>query len=213
LIGVYPVTVEQYRCFIESNGYSDESYWSGTGWRWREADKIEFPGDRNLPEPFLQSNHPQVTVSWYEANAYCSWLSKYSGYTITLPSEIQWEKAARGKDNRRYPWGDTPPTDIHCNFDNGKEHTTPVGIYPAGRSPFGCYDMIGNVWEWCRNTEGILPYVNIQEREDPDTRSVVAMRGGGWASPRQDLLTWQRGFNYPNVRLSMLGFRVSIKNL
>lgn len=209
--GVYPVTVEQYRCFIEANGYGDASYWSRTGWRWRKTHNVELPGGVALSEPFLRPNHPQVNVSWYEANAFCAWLSQYADCTVALPNEIEWEKAARGGDGRRYPWGETPPTDIHCNFDNGKGHTTPVGIYPAGRSPFGCYDMAGNVWEWCGNIEGPLPYKNTGERENSETRSLVTMRGGSWLSARQDLLTWQRGFNFPIIRQNILGFRVVLK--
>lgn len=212
-IGVYPITVEQYGCFIEAEGYRERRYWSRTGWRWREIHDVKHPMDIATSEVFIKPHHPQVGVNWYEANAFCTWLSQYTGEPITLPNEMEWEKAARGNDGRRYPWGETPPTDIHCNFDNGKGHTTPVGTYPAGKSPLGCYDMAGNVWEWCKNTEGTLPYREVKEREDLETRSLVTMRGGAWTSARQDMPSWYRGFNFPLVRLSTLGFRVALKTL
>lgn len=210
-IGCYPITVEQYNCFVNANGYAEASYWSRIGWYWKEMHKVTGPDVSGLSEPFHRANHPQVGLSWYEANAFCTWMSQHSGISVTLPNEIEWEKAARGTDGRKYPWGETPPTDIHCNFDDAKGHTTPVGLYPAGKSPFDCYDLAGNVWEWCRNTEGQLPYSNIAEREDLGTRALVTMRGGSWLSNRQEVTPWRRGYNYPIIRHSVNGFRVILK--
>jgi formylglycine-generating enzyme required for sulfatase activity len=103
-----------------------------------------------------------VQVSWDDAKAFCDWAG------LVLPSEEQWEKAARGADGRRWPWGNEPPTDRHCNFNMNVKDTTPVGRYsPLGDSPFGCADMAGNVWEWTGS------WFDTQQ-----TRRVV--RGGSW---------------------------------
>ncbi len=184
-IGTNPVTVKQFKCFIDANGYNDQSLWSQYGWTWQKEYNIEPPkSSRN------QQNleHPQVMISWYEAFAFCRWLSRSLGHSVSLPNEMEWEKAARGVDGRKYPWGDIPPTPGYCNFNNYHKLTTPVGSFPAGNSPYNCCDMAGNVWEWCRNTEGPIPYDNPQSRENPDTRDLVTARGGSFLSSAQRTL-------------------------
>ena len=97
----------------------------------------------NLP------NHPVVAVSWYEALAFCNWLGEKLGVKVSLPTEAQWEKAARGTDGRQYPWGEKITPD-HANYAETKiDATSAVGIFPKGASPYGALDMSGNVWEWC----------------------------------------------------------------
>lgn len=125
-IGKYAVTNEQYAVFAEATG---------------KAFRI----------PEGKADHPVVHVTWHDADAFCSWLSKTQNkYKITLPTEAQWEKAARSVDGRIYPWGKQKPDNTLCNFSNNVGGTTLVGKYsPAGDSPYGCADMAGNVWEWC----------------------------------------------------------------
>ena len=179
-----------------------------SGWKWLKGYNIKPP---ESPRDAQKLEHPQVGVNWYEAFAFCNWFSQSYSCTITLPNEIEWEKAARGTDGRKYPWGDIPPTQSHCNFGNYHDLTTPVGSFPSGNSPYGCCDMAGNVWEWCRNSEGPIPYDDAQERENPETRNLVTIKGGSFMSPPQELYTWYRGFNYPIVRLNQLGFRVTMR--
>jgi formylglycine-generating enzyme required for sulfatase activity len=142
-IARYPVTVAQFRAFVEDSGYQPE-------------DEASLQG---LP------NHPVVNVSWYEALKYCNWLTKRlrewqgtpeplatllcrEGWRVSLPSEAEWEKAARGTDGRIYPWGDKPDPE-RANYDEtGINTTSAVGCFLAGASPYGCLDMAGNVWEW-----------------------------------------------------------------
>ena len=137
--------------------------------------------------PAGKEDHPVVNVSWKDAVAFCRWLSQASGKTIRLPTEAEWEKAARGDDGRIYPWGDEPPTKELCNFSNNVGDTTPVGQYPAGASLCGALDMAGNVWEWTGSLYGPYPYQVEDGRNSPDgegrrawcvaVRSGVSLRG------------------------------------
>jgi len=141
-IDVYPVTNSRFARFVEAGGYSERRWWSPAGWVWRESRKISAPltwGEPGWDAP----EQPVAGVSWFEAEAYCRWADK------RLPSDAEWEKAARGSDGRRYPWGNDWPSSQHCNFDSRVGRTTPVGLYPLGVSPFGLHDMAGNVNNWC----------------------------------------------------------------
>ncbi|MFM8333111.1 MAG: NACHT domain-containing protein, partial [Candidatus Methylumidiphilus sp.] len=126
-----PVTNAQYGLFVQATGHEAPSHWHG----------------KKVPKG--RETHPVVRVSWHDARAYCRWLSAETGKAIGLPSEAEWEKAARGADDaRRYPWGDDFDAK-RCNVDeSGFDGTTPVGIFVNGASLFGCLDMAGNVWEW-----------------------------------------------------------------
>jgi formylglycine-generating enzyme required for sulfatase activity len=141
-IGKYPVTNEQYAEFIRQTGrlVAPEAGWKGN-----------IPPDGTL-------DHPVAGVTWNEAIAYCLWLRGQTGREYCLPSEAQWEKAARGTDGRIYPWGDEWQ-DGCCN--HGSDHTTPVDAYPKGVSPYGCYDMVGNVREWVNTRWG-------EDEDEPD---------------------------------------------
>ena len=118
-------------------------------------------------------HHPVVNVTWHDACAYCRWLSEVTGKAIALPSEAEWEKAARGdQDQRAYPWGDAFDM-LRCNSDElGLEDTTPVGIFPTGASPYGCLDMAGNVWEWTRSLWG---------EDIANTSLHISLHCRGWA--------------------------------
>ena len=124
-----------------------------------------------------------MNISWHDTLAYCQWLSAVTGKPISLPSEAQWEKAARGdKDRREYPWGEQFDA-ARCNCaELGIGDTTPVGIFPDGASPYGCLDMAGNVWEWTRSAWADYPYDPRDGRERLDAGDDVArvLRGGSF---------------------------------
>jgi hypothetical protein len=138
-IGRYPVTNAQFDAFIQDRGYEDDRWWRSLGERIRAP---ETPG-------WSLGNHPRETVSWYEAMAFCAWLSQRLGYKVTLPTEVQWEKATRGKDGQIFPWGLKLQKGAANTVEAGIRHTTAVGIFPQDRSPYGVMDLAGNVWEWC----------------------------------------------------------------
>jgi formylglycine-generating enzyme required for sulfatase activity len=121
-----------------------------------------------------KADHPVVCVSWYQAKAYCEWRD------ARLPTEAEWEKAARGPDGRTYPWGEEINCDL-ANYGGCVGDTTPVGNYPAGVSPYGAYDMAGNVWEWVQSEYRAYPYQANDGRENLDRTNVRrVLRGGSW---------------------------------
>ncbi len=141
LIDKYPVTNAQYKKFIESGGYMQKTFWSDDGWQYIVQTK---PLENNeLDGAFHdQADCPVVNISWYEAEAFASWAGK------RLPTEAEWEKAARGTDGRIYPWGNEfDKTRLNC-AEAKIEKPTAVTKYPQGQSIYGCFDMAGNVWEW-----------------------------------------------------------------
>lgn len=150
-IGKTPVTNAQYAAFVEATKRKVPKHWK----RLLRQDRI----------PSGKENHPVVNVSWYDAVAFCRWLSQETGQPFRLPTEAEWEKAARGADGRIYPWGDEQLTNELCYLGSG---TTPVGRYsPQGDSPYGCADMAGNVWEWTQSrtwTKAILTTRRMVER-------------------------------------------------
>lgn len=139
---VFPVTNARFKRFIDDGGYENKDYWVREGWEWRKDESISAPAAWNKPG-WDDPNQPVAGVSWFEATAYVRWAGK------TLPTEAQWERAARGTDGREFPWGDAFPTAELANFNNDVGHPTPVGAYPKGVSPCGCHDMAGNVNNWC----------------------------------------------------------------
>ncbi|MDY0020145.1 MAG: SUMF1/EgtB/PvdO family nonheme iron enzyme [Anaerolineae bacterium] len=172
-MGRYPVTVAQFGAFVKAGGYREPRYWeeAQAAGVWKEG-KVKGLFDDNprskpveYAEPFGLSNHPVVKITWYEALAYCRWLTEVlrewkaapdvlaillreEGWQVQLPSEGQWEKAARGTDGRIYPWGATPDPD-RANYDaTGIGVTSTVGCFPGGASSYGVEDLSGNVWEW-----------------------------------------------------------------
>ena len=157
-------------------------------------------------------NHPAqpvVGVCWHEARAYCAWLSAQTGHDYRLPSEVEWEAAARGQAWRRYAWeGDFDPG--RCNsFESHVRGTTPVGVFPGGDTPQGVADLSGNVWEWTGSLYRPYPYQADDGRENPhdgDVRRVV--RGGSWGNARVHARCACRGNAHPGARGLSLGFRV-----
>jgi formylglycine-generating enzyme required for sulfatase activity len=206
-IGRYPVTNETYREFIEGGGYQTRAYWTEAGWKWK--------GSRMQPaywddERFSDPQQPVVGVTWYEAMAYCHWLSEKTGVPVRLPSEAEWEKAARGTDGRIYPWGDERPDENRCNFGYYVWRPTPVGKYsPQGDSPHGCADMAGNVWEWCA-TKWEDNYRDYKGDDDPEGDALRVVRGGCFdVFPRLARCAF-RDFARPYLdwNLSGVGFRI-----
>jgi len=178
-IGKYPVTNIEYSKFINSGGYIERKYWSNEGW--------EFIMDNNITEPQYwgdsesnQPNQPVVGISWYEAEAFCIWAG------LKLPTDAQWEKAARGTDGRKYPWGNDWDCNKCCNSvsPSKKNRTCPVGSYPNGASPYGVMDMSGNVSEWCQDKYDVnyyktMPYKNPNNITGQSR--LILIRGSDWS--------------------------------
>jgi formylglycine-generating enzyme required for sulfatase activity len=207
-IGRYAVTVAQFRAFVEANGYHERRLWTASGWAWREA------AGRDQPDYWLDDTWtgdgqlPVVGVSWYEAVAYCRWLGKMAGRAFRLPTEAEWEKAARGRDARTFPWGDRCDA-ARCNVRaSGLDRTVPVGrLSPAGDSPYGCAQMVGNVSEWTSTWYRSYPYEADDGRDDPAGEVERVTRGGSWHSPVLRARNSSRGMNDPDFTDNDLGFR------
>jgi formylglycine-generating enzyme required for sulfatase activity/energy-coupling factor transporter ATP-binding protein EcfA2 len=180
-IGKYPVTNAQFQRFVSETGHTPGD-WRG-----------EFtPG---------KENHPVVNVSWHDAVAFCEWAG------TSLPTEAQWEMAARGTDGRTYPWGNQWDGN-RCNVSG--RGTTPVDRYPNGVSPYGCYDMAGNVYEWCRSLYKPYPYDPTDGREDLTAVGDRVLRGGAFSGNGDDARAAYRGHSHPDNRFIYDGFRVGV---
>lgn len=184
LIDVYPVTNARYEKFIKEDGYENGSYWDKEGLKWKKKYDITRPKYWKDDE-WKQPEHPVVGVSYYEANAYALW---------AIPTEEQWERAARGTDGREYPWGNDFDKG-KCNVDeSGIGKTTRVTRYPNGVSPVGCYDMAGNVLEWTQS------YYD-------KSKDMITLRGGSWGSFRNYARCAGRNRYLPYDRFFNIGFR------
>lgn len=195
-IGITPVTNKQYQKFIDARLVQRRAHYTEQA-------------NRHL-------EHPVVGVSWADAVAYCNWLSEVTGRIYRLPSEAQWEKAARGsQDARRYPWGDEFKP-AHCNYNN--RETTPVGEFAAGQSPYGCLDMVGNVWEWTctlwgrnwRRADFCYPYQADDGRENLVAPSPIfrVFRGGSFRDSEELIGCSVRNYYVPDFQFKDVGFRV-----
>jgi formylglycine-generating enzyme required for sulfatase activity len=220
-IDVYPVTNARFRLFLEAGGYDHEAWWSADGWEWKCQAAVSQPLQWGLAG-WDGPDQPAAGVSWYEADAYARWAGR------RLPTDAEWEKAARGTDGRRYPWGNEWPTPDRANFENSVGRTTPVGLYRDGVSPFGCYDMAGNVnnwvsdWYWAGFGSfcvelGLLhnPYLHDQLRAHLGVGGITEKvdRGGGYATPREhhEVLGCTRKVHWPpSFREPWNGFRTAM---
>jgi formylglycine-generating enzyme required for sulfatase activity len=179
-----PVTNAQYKRFVDAQGHRTPSHW------------------QNGQIPKGKEHHPVVRVGWRDAMAFCQWAG------VQLPSEAQWEKAARGTDGRLYPWGNQPPTDKLCNFNNNVKDTTPVNDYPDGTSPYGCLDVAGNVWEWTSSLYKGYPYDPNDGRENLDDGGTRTLRGGAFVFSEFNVRCAARNYYVPDGRYDAFGFRV-----
>jgi len=194
-IGRYPVTVEEYRKFVEDDGYSNPEWWKIGGFG-----KTKKP--QGWDEQVLHPNRPVVNVSWYEASAYCAWAGD------RLPTEAEWERAARGKDGRKYPWGNEQPDSERANYDSLKVgHATPVGLYPLGATPEGIQDLGGSVWEWVADWNGKYTKSPAGNPRGPESGRVRVSRGGSWYKDPRGLRAAGRDWGQPDGRQDNIGFR------
>lgn len=219
-----PVTNAQYAAFVQAASYKTKAEKKDSGWVWRGSEWKEVQG-ANWQHPTgpgsdisHKSDHPVVQVSWDDAVAYCEWLAQLSGKAYRLPSEAEWEKAARGPDGRIYPWGNEWDAQCCNTREGGKGDTMPVGTYPTGASPYGCLDMAGNVWEWTRSLWGEhverldfrYPYVPTDGRENLEAGDKIqrVLRGGSWFNDQDIARCAIRDLDYPDISHSNFGFRV-----
>ncbi|HVB41306.1 MAG TPA: SUMF1/EgtB/PvdO family nonheme iron enzyme [Streptosporangiaceae bacterium] len=222
-IGRGPLTVTGFAHFVAETGYVTTAERSGQSWVWHGGDDITTPDQDQLwrntagatwrsprgpgSDVANKSDHPVTHVSYLDCMEYCRW----SG--TRLPTEAEWEKAARGTDGRRYTWGDSAPTPSSCNHTMHVGDTTPIGMYPDAAGPYGAQDMAGNVWEVMGNGYHRYPFdgdkakiITIRGREI----KLGVIRGGSFynnCDPR-GVLVWVRIYNPPDYSCYDMGFRV-----
>jgi formylglycine-generating enzyme required for sulfatase activity len=209
-IGKYPVINHEFKAFVDDKGYDNRELWTPEGWKWREKGNIfepEFWHDQKWNGP----NYPVVGVSWYEADAYARWLTQKTGENYVLPTEAQWEKAARGSADFSYPWGEKWQAG-RCNSEEcGLDRTNPVGIFPLGVGLYGCLDMAGNVWEWCADWGEEDYYKKSPEMNPrgPVAGTVRVIRGGCWNRHQWYCRVAYRHARHPASRFTGNGFRLA----
>jgi formylglycine-generating enzyme required for sulfatase activity len=185
-ISQVPVVNRQYAEFLRANpGHPVPAFWE----------------DLDFNQPL----QPVVGIDWFQARKYCSWAGLF------LPTEAQWEVAARGKDQRFYCWGDDEPTRTHANFRGGPGRSTPVGTYPAGMGPYGTLDQGGNVWEWCEDVWNDRAYDRPENTWNPVSKDGIkserVARGGSWNYPAWNMLAAYRGRIPASEVCRNIGFR------
>ncbi|MGF1936568.1 MAG: ergothioneine biosynthesis protein EgtB [Nostoc sp. ChiQUE02] len=214
MIDRYPVTCGQYRSFMEAGGYQNSLWWSESGWQWLQNAPVTQPlywcSERSY------DRHPVCGVSWYEAEAYSRFVGK------RLPTEAEWEKAVswdvQTNSHRTYPWGDEEPITQRCNCV-GVAHsrhrpigkTTAVDVYPTGKSAYGLYDALGNVWEWTASWfdgyKGFESYPYMGYSQVYFDQQHRVLKGGSWATRSWVLRSSFRNWYHPGVRQIFAGFR------
>ena len=222
-IARYPVTNRQYQVFVEDGGYRTERFWQEAkavghwqdgkvkGYGVEKSDLTDYGTPFNLP------NHPAVGLTWWEALAFTRWLNEQrqriialpKDWMIRLPSEAEWEKAARGVDGRLYPWVGQPDSEKANYRDSHVGFTNAVGCFPAGKSPYQAEEMSGNVWEWCASQwrDSYKNYLK-QESNDPEGKGRRVLRGGSFFDNGVYVRCAVRDYGDPDGRNFVIGFRV-----
>jgi iron(II)-dependent oxidoreductase len=220
-IDTAPVDNASYLAFIEAGGYDNPSLWTEPGWTWRRKAGLQHPQfwqregasgwsrRRYGRTEELPLDEPVQHVCWYEADAYARWAGK------RLPTEIEWEIAASwdpvSKRKLRFPWGDDPPDETRANLGQERFRPAPVGAYPAGASPSGCLQMIGDVWEWTATDFMPYPgYGSFPYREYSEVffgHDYKVLRGGSWATHPVAIRNTFRNWDWPIRRQIFSGFR------
>jgi gamma-glutamyl hercynylcysteine S-oxide synthase len=221
LIGRTPITNATYLTFVEGGGYERREWWTDEGWAWKEQYDISRPvaWTADLRQQWrldqlqpLAPHEPVVHVSWFEADAF----ARAQG--ARLPTEVEWEKAATWDQDsgsaREFPWGkERPVPGVHANVDHICHGPTDVAAHPAGASPVGCLDMIGDVWEWTSSSfEGYAGFVAHPYREYSEVffgADYKVLRGGSWATGSRVITPTFRNWDYPQRRQIFSGFRIA----
>ncbi len=206
-VSTYPITNGQYAAFLKATNHQGHPKWEVKESWFRSS--VQYPvGERN---------HPAIYVSWDDATAFCEWLTTETEYTFSLPTEAEWEKAARGTQGFIYPWGnDWDYTRLNTLY-HGPNSPTPVGNYsPQGDSPYGLADMAGNVWEWCADWYDPDFYAaradeDVVDPIGPDEQLKRVLRGGAWSGDQYIVRCAYRRSHDPGARTNMYGFRVVIR--
>ena len=197
-IGRYTVTKSEYQRFLEESDYQMPK-------DWEESQYLDGKED-----------HPVVNVSWVDATAYCGWLSEKCDKRYQLPTEAQWEKAARGTDGRIYPWGDSFDPNHLNSIESGRGGTSPAGLFsPYGDSPYGVSDMAGGVWEWCLGWFDPQVYQErsahaVRDPSGPAEGKYRVLRGGAFHRPRNEVRCAVRVRRDRHLRDHLVGFRVAL---
>jgi gamma-glutamyl hercynylcysteine S-oxide synthase len=201
-----PVTCGAYRSFMGAGGYENSRWWSEAGWRWRQDCGVTQP--LYWSDDPIHHNHPVCGVSGYEAQAYAQFVGK------RLPTEAEWEKAASWNPvtgRSRYPWGNASPNAARCNHNRLEGTTSQVDRHIKGQSYYGCYDLLGNVWEWTASQFNgypgfeSFPYSGYSQAYFDGAHWVL--KGGSWATPPWVLRSAFRNWYYPHTREILAGFR------